>query len=266
MTVENLPSLSLPDFGHVSDPQRPILSFEWQAAGPHRAAVHSHPRGHIIQPTAGAYWVVTPEGTWLVPPEQAIWIPPRVHHEVYSLGPVEARILFVDAAHAAPLPLRCGTVRMSPLLIELLPRTVAYGNDYPPDGPAARLAKVVLDELSAMEMAPLLLPISKDPRLARVMDRLFRDPGAQGALTEIAKGSGASPRTVARLFQEETGMTFNQWRTRLRLIESIERLSRGAAVTEVALDLGYSSASSFAHMFRCNLGVSPGRYQPRPNT
>lgn len=55
-------------------------------------------------------------------------------------------------------------------------------------------------------------------------------------------------------------MTFTQWRTRLLLIEAIERLTHGATVTEVALDLGYSTTSSFVYMFRSNLGVSPGAY------
>jgi len=113
-----------------------------------------------------------------------------------------------------------------------------------------------------MERAPLLLPVSKDDRLARVMAQLISEPGSPAALDVLAKDAGASPRTLARLFQTETGMTFNQWRTRLRLIESIERLTRGATVTDVALELGYSSTSSFVHMFRCNIGEPPGRYRP----
>jgi len=67
---------------------------------------------------------------------------------------------------------------------------------------------------------------------------------------EPAAGSGASPRTLARLFRGETGMTLSQWRTRLRLVESIERLARGASVSDVAKDLGDCSTSSFVYMFR----------------
>ena len=147
------------------------------------------------------------------------------------------------------------------MLAELLVQAVAYGNEYPPDGPAARLARVALDELAAMEVAPLLLPTSRDPRLARVMERLVEHPAdSHGGLERVAEGVGASPRTLARLFRHETGMTFTEWRTRLLLIESVERLSRGATVTEVALGLGYSSTSSFVYMFRTNMGVSPKRY------
>lgn len=260
MTIEKLSTLRVPDFGRIRDRRRPVLSYEWHAPGPHRASAHRHPRGHVIQTVTGAYWVITPEGTWLVPPGQAIWIPPMVYHEVYSHGAVSARVLFVDPAHAGALPARSGTVKFSRLLTELLQRTVAYGNDYPADGPAARLALVMLDELAAIEFAPLLLPVSKDARLARVLARLIEDPSARGNLDAVAKAAGASPRTLARLFRKETGMTYTQWKTRLVLVEAMDRLARGATVTDVALDLGYSSISSFVYMFRSNLGVSPGRY------
>lgn len=259
MTVDNLPLRNPPDFGDVRDPGRPVLSFPWKAGAPHSVPAHSHVRGHILHLQEGAYWVITLKGTWLVPCGQAIWIPPHVRHEVFSQGPVAAQILFVDEAHAALLPHRCGTVRVSVLLSELFRRTIDYGNDYAVDEPAARLALVLLDELASMEFAPLMVPISKEPRLARAMRRFIDEPGANHDLERVAKEAGTTPRTLARLFARETGMTFTQWRTRLRLVEAIDRLARGASVTEVALNLGYSP-SSFAYMFRTNLGVAPGRY------
>jgi AraC-like DNA-binding protein len=260
MTVDNLPDLHPPDFGSVQDRRRPILSFAWQADGPHRAASHSHPRGHIIFTESGSCWVDTPEGRWLVPHGHAIWIPPHLHHEVYGHGPVTARVIFVDPAYVAGMPSRCGTVAVGSLLVELILRTLEYGNDYPPDGAGARLAQVMLDELASLELSPVLLPVSRDTRLTRAMERLARDPASKAGLTEVARDVGASPRTLARLFRHETGLTFAQWRTRLRLVESIERLAKGESVTEVALDLGYASTSSFVFMFRSNLGVPPGRY------
>jgi len=263
MTVENLPNLDLPDFGQVHDAARPVLSYGWKAGAPHRAAAHSHPRAHIIYVEFGAYWIVTAEGTWLAPAGRAIWIPPDVHHEVYSHGAVAARILFVDQAHAGPLPGRCGTVEVGPFLAALLSRTVEYGNDYAPNGPAARLALVMLDELAAMDFAPSMLPISREPRIARVMRKLIDDPQSRDRLEHLAKEAGASPRTLARLFRTETGMTFTQWKTNLLLAEAIERLAQGATVTEVAADLGYGTTSGFVYMFRRNLGVPPGHYRLR---
>jgi len=264
MSVEKLPSLGIPDLGDMIDAVRPVTGLAYISDKAHRASAHSHPRAHIICPQTGAYWVITPEGTWLVPAGLAIWIPPGIHHEVYSHGAVSAQVLFVDPAHAAPLPARCGTVRVTPLLSALVERTLRYGNDYRPGSPAERLARVMLDELASMTFAPLFLPVSKEPRLARAMLKLMADPGPGFGIDDLARETGASPRTLARLFRSETGLSFGEWRRNLVLSRAIERLEKGEQVTEVALDLGYGSPSSFTYMFRKRLGVPPRRYRAGP--
>ena len=261
MNVAKLPDLELPQLGDARDPDHPVLSYDWKADGPHRAASHRHPRAHVIVVVSGAYWVVTHEGTWLVPEGLAVWIPPNVPHEVYSHGAVRARILFVDEAHTAQLPSVCGTVRPSPFMETALVKLISHGNDYVPGGPAARLALVMLDELAQMSFASSPLPVSNEPRVARVMKRLIDNPLADIAAEALAVTACASPRTLARLFKSETGMTLSQWRTNLRIQEAIRRLAKGESVTNVAFELGYSSASAFTHMFRQNLGVPPRSYR-----
>lgn len=261
MTVASLPDLDLPKLGDVEDRERPVLSYTWEAAEQHRAAAHRHSRAHIIDVASGAYWVETPEGTWLVPQGLAVWIPPFVPHEIYSHGAVKARVLFVDSAHAGSLPPRCGTVRPTAFMQAALSRIIGNGNDYLPDSPAARLAVVMLDELALMEFAKVPLPISREPRLARVMSLLVANPLAEIDTDKLAQVAGASPRTLFRLFKAETGLSIGEWRTNLLLEEAIRRLARGSSVTAVAFDLGYSSASAFTYMFRRRLGVPPRDYR-----
>ncbi len=55
-------------------------------------------------------------------------------------------------------------------------------------------------------------------------------------------------------------MTFRAWRRQLRFICAIERLARREPVTTVALNLGYSSVSTFIESFRKTFGVTPYRY------
>lgn len=262
MNVEKLPLFSPVDFGNVRDPTRPILCFPWESDSPHRVSSHSHTRGHIVLLEAGTYWVLTPEGTWLATSGQAIWVPPHAQHEVHSHCPVRAHVLFVDEAHSASLPARCGTAQVTPLLFELIRRMGLHGNDYGHGSPAARLALVTLDELAGMEFAPVTLPVSNELRLARAMRIVIEDPMSHTELDQLARAAGASKRTMSRLFAKELGMTFRQWRTRVILTKAIERLERGAAVTEVASELGYTP-SSFAFMFRSNLGISPRRFCAR---
>jgi AraC-like DNA-binding protein len=47
------------------------------------------------------------------------------------------------------------------------------------------------------------------------------------------------------------------------LTEALDRLGQGQALTRVALELGYSSSSTFIAMFRRTVGVPPGQYFSR---
>ncbi|MNR08264.1 HTH-type transcriptional regulator ChbR [compost metagenome] len=68
----------------------------------------------------------------------------------------------------------------------------------------------------------------------------------------------SSEKTLTRAFQRETGLSFRQWRQRLRLLAALQPLERGASVTEVALASGYESPSAFIAAFKGLFGVTPG--------
>jgi hypothetical protein len=217
MNVENLPSLEAADFGSLEDPDKPVLSLDWSAQGPHRVGGHTHPRAQIIYQSSGVYRVTTELGSWVVPPNQAIWIPSFIYHEAFTNDSASALMLFVDRSYTDPLPQDCMVVAVSPLLAELLVRAVQYGNDYPVTGKEARLVEVMLDEFGSLEPAPLRLPLARDKRLRRVMDLLLEDPADERDLDELAARCGASSRTLARLFRKETGAIGNESRPGPRL-------------------------------------------------
>ena len=56
-------------------------------------------------------------------------------------------------------------------------------------------------------------------------------------------------------------MTLRQWKRKLRLFRSVELLSDGRSMTQIAFELGYSSTSAFIYMFKQEMGVSPRRYR-----
>lgn len=263
MDVESLPTLAVPDFGQLEDPDRPVLSLDWSAEGPHRVGGHTHSRAQIIYQSTGVYRVTTELGSWVVPPNQAIWIPSFIYHEAFTNHSASASMLFVDRSYTDALPQNCMVVSVGPLLAELFVRALRYGNEYPATGKEARLVKVMLDEFGALVPAPLHLPLARDKRLRRVMDLLLGAPTDGRGLEELAAQSGASSRTLARLFRKETGMTFAAWRKQLRLLEAIDLLGEGRSISEVAFELGYQSTSAFIAMFRRALGATPGRYMER---
>ena len=262
MDREDLPTLQPMDFGLLEDPRRPILSTDYFAEGPHRVQGHQHPRAQILYPTRGVYRVNTPLGNWVVPPSQAIWIPSYVHHEIHSTDSVASLLLFIDETYTDSLPGQCVVIKVSTLLRELFIKAVSMGNDYLHNDKHKRFVHVLLDEIRDMEAAPFYLPMARDKRVKKVIDYLLQHPNDRRGMEAFAKTSGASVRNLARLFQKQTGMNFSEWRKQLILMEAVDRLNQGQSVTEVALDLGYGSASAFISMFRRSLGVSPGYYRP----
>ncbi len=87
------------------------------------------------------------------------------------------------------------------------------------------------------------------------LGRSFRRPGGISAL---ARALDVSPFQLCRIFRRETGTTLHGFRERLRLAAALELLRDSrAGLTDIALDLGYSSHSHFSASFRREFGVTP---------
>jgi AraC-like DNA-binding protein/mannose-6-phosphate isomerase-like protein (cupin superfamily) len=239
---------------------RPITGLSWDYASGYEIPRHRHAKSQVVYARAGVMTVSTAEGTWVVPPQRAVWVPARTEHEIRMSGNVEMRTLYLDALAARELPIHCCVLNVGTLLRELILSGVDLPQLYALGGPEERLVLVLLDEIRAMQVAPLHLPQPRDPRLLKIATALGRDPADGRDLEQWSRAVAASPRTLARLFRRETGLTFGRWRQQLRLLRALEWLAGGRSVTDIALSLGYDSTSAFVAMFRRNLGHTPGRY------
>jgi AraC-like DNA-binding protein len=250
----------VPAIARLERGPQPVVVHRRDLAAGETIAWHRHLRAQLVHASEGVMTVTTAGGAYVVPPARGVWMPAGVEHHIDARTEVAMRTLYVAAAHTADLPPAVCVVQVTPLLHELILAAVAAGNDYADDSPQARLVGVILDQIRALPVAPLALPTPQDARLRRVADALRADPGSALALGAWAKLAGASERTLARLFEAETGMSFRAWRQQLRLLRALELLAAGAPVTRVALDLGYESSSAFSAMFRRVLGTTPTRY------
>ena len=221
---------------------------------------HWHARSQLVYASAGVMTVVTEQGMWVVPPQRAVWIPAGIVHTVRAWGPVAMRSLYIQREAAAWLPTACCVVNVTPLLRELIVRAVALPPRYVHGGQDERIMLLMLDEIRQLPVAPLHLPEPTDRRLQQITTALRTDPADDRTLDTWARAAGASPRTLARLFLAETGMTFRQWQRQVRLLAGLVRLADGQPVTVVALEVGYESPSAFIAMFRRALGTTPGQY------
>ncbi len=110
------------------------------------------------------------------------------------------------------------------------------------------------------------LPFARSDSLSQVLEGLHDEPGDNRPLAHWAGQVHVSERTLARQFLRELGMSFGEWRLRLRFLRAIEALEAGTAIQSIAFDLGYSSASAFIAMFQRQARCTPEQYRRRART
>jgi AraC-like DNA-binding protein len=226
----------------------------------HVIAPHAHDWHQLIYASEGVMWVQTAQGDWVVPPNRAVWVTAGVEHGIEMTGSVFVQTLYLARSLSGALLDRCCAVNVSPLLRELIRYIITLGMLDQNDPARARLIGVLVDQLSVLPAIPLQLPWPANERARRAAAWLRAHPDDPGGIKQVARRVAPSVRTLERLFQKETGLTFGKWRQQLRLLQALRLLAAGRSVTAVALEVGYESASAFIAMFKRTLGVTPHRY------
>ncbi|PIF78256.1 AraC family transcriptional regulator [Variovorax sp. 54] len=221
---------------------------------------HAHRRGQLIHAISGVMMVSAAAGSWVVPPGRGVWGPPGMTHQIRMAGEVQMRTVFVEPGTRADLGTDCRVIHVGALLRELIVAAVSLPLDYAPGGRDERVMELILDEIEAAPALSLHVPMPRHARLAALCEALIRDPAQPATLDGWAARLHMNARTLARLFERETGMTFGAWCRQARLLLSLPQLAAGASILEVALAHGYESPSAFTAMFRRTLGMPPSQY------
>jgi AraC-like DNA-binding protein len=205
-------------------------------------------RGHLE--------IVTDDARRLVPSEHAVWIPAGTAHASVMRAPISMRSIFV-AAQLAPHARALRTIRVGPLLRELILHATKLGALDRAVPAQARLTSVLLDQLADAHDVTYELRSPRDPRARRFAELVASEPGDERSVRQLAHAAGTSLRTLERCYLRETGLGVGEWRRRVRLFHALHRLQRGDSVTEVALDSGYATPSAFGVAFRRQFGHPP---------
>lgn len=214
----------------------------------------------LILPAAGALIVETSAGAWTTAARNGVWVPAGVRHELETCGQVTLRNLYLRPTAVRGLPDECCVVPVTPLLHELAARVAQVDMLDRRVGWQRSLLELVAHEIRAAAKKPLELVWPADPRAARIARLVQEDPARPQGLAALCRGQRVSARTVQRLFPLETGLTFAQWRARLRFHHAARLLGEGRSVTQTALDCGYQSTSAFVVAFRRLSGETPGQF------
>jgi len=102
-------------------------------------------------------------------------------------------------------------------------------------------------------------------KLKQVTDWIESHLDAEFDLERLAAQTGLSKFHFHRLFKQATGMSPAKYQLTARMNEARRRLRETRqSIVAVALDLGYSSPSHFAQVFRRETRMTPSEYRRQP--
>ncbi|UDF34773.1 UNVERIFIED_ORG: helix-turn-helix transcriptional regulator [Shinella sp. XGS7] len=205
--------------------------------------------------------------TFIVPPSRAVWIPPQVVHAVSAIEQADLRTLYLHASllDSTREPWsRCRVLEVSPLLRELVLQLPVEPETAPREAAALErercITHLVVDELRRARSLRLGVALPRDKRLRRLCEAMIASPARHASLAGWAAEAGASERTLSRLFREQLGTGYAQWRTQVLLAHALSMAARSKPMSLIAAELGYASASAFTAMVTRTVGMPPSRF------
>jgi AraC-like DNA-binding protein len=101
-------------------------------------------------------------------------------------------------------------------------------------------------------------------RLCRAREALTEDREVAPSIETVARAAGISPFHFIRQFEALFGLTPHQLRIRSRLDRARRLLAMGGlSVTDVCMEVGFSSLGSFSDLFTRRVGESPSSFRRR---
>lgn len=242
-------------------PEAHCIHRTFDAAGPKLLCMDRH---YFLYALEGTLRLEADERRWTLPPARAALI--EAAHPVKISIPTRltsASVLFDSRMFKPSQPLTVFDV--SPLARELVRECRDWGSEDTGQTPYARqmfraLASVVCR--LAETPSPCVLPVPTSRELLRALAMIEEAVSDQPNFEAIARATGQSPRSLARRFSKEMRMTWRETLRRIRIIRAVEILAESnASVTNVAMQVGYTSLSAFNTAFREVMGITPSQYR-----
>ena len=128
---------------------------------------------------------------------------------------------------------------------------------------AVKALRIMIEEqplpAATLQPAAILTVSSRDSSVHKAMLWLEQDLRKPSTLGDLAERLGLSRRQLERRFERDIGLTPAAYRHRLRLERGRWLLSHSDLdLTAIALECGFSDASSFSRAVRRSFGAPPG--------
>jgi AraC family transcriptional regulator len=107
-------------------------------------------------------------------------------------------------------------------------------------------------------------PTAHSPPIAKVMDWLREHLDENVSVSDLADVGGLSPSYFRRLFHREVGSSPRDYVTQMRTEQAKRLLTESdRSITEIAMELGYSTSAYFTAVFHRETGTTPSEFRRR---
>jgi AraC-like DNA-binding protein len=222
-------------------------------------------RHYLLCASAGALRLQAQGQAWLLPPARAALIEAGQTIQVSIPQPVTTASVLFDTAFTPAPPAPLTVFDLNPLARALVTECGTWTES---DEPLTAYAETLFAALAAVTWrlaerpSPVVVPAGRSPELRRALQLTEERLGGQIRFADLADEVGLAPRSLARRFEDETGMTWRAVLRRMRVLRAIEELAAGdTPVTKIAFTVGYTSLSAFNAAFRQLTGRAPTEYR-----
>lgn len=222
-------------------------------------------RHYLLCASAGSLRLEARGQAWLLPPARAALIEAHQPIRVSVPRSVPTASVLFDTGFTPVPPAPLTVFDLGPLARALVTECGRWGES---EEPLSSYAQTLFAALAAVTWqlarrpSPVVVPAGRSPELRRALQLTEARLGGEVRFEDLAAEVGLAPRSLARRFQVETGMTWRSVLRRMRVLRAIEELAAGdRPVTTIAFIVGYGSLSAFNAAFRELTGRTPTEYR-----
>jgi AraC-like DNA-binding protein len=222
-------------------------------------------RHYLLCASAGVLRLEAQGQAWLLPPARAALIEAGRPIQVSIPQPVTTASVLFDTGFTGAPPAPLTVFDLNPLARLLVNECGAWGES---DEPLSGYAESLFAALAAVTWrlaerpSPVVVPAGRSPELRRALRLTEQRLGGEVRFEDVAREVGLVPRSLARRFEEETGMTWRAVLRRMRVLRAIEELAAAdTPITKIAFLVGYASLSAFNAAFQELTGRTPTEYR-----
>ncbi len=227
--------------------------------------MHHHSRYQLLYAEGGIMQFFSEDQQFILPAKHGAWIPAGlVHRVVLPSSQIYLRTLYLGDDKRYAFPNHLVIFPITPLAREM----ILYTEKWHYEHPAMPSEDAFYDAISHLiaewcrDAITLVLPTTEHEQLAEIIDYMLSNISQNLTVSDVGHEFGMSSRTLMRMFRQQLDITFQVYLRTARVIKAIELLSLpDASITDVSLQVGYQSMSSFSQVFKAFVGQSPSMFR-----